>query len=317
MKDKRSRKNAPKVNAKQRRLKRARARARARWGLAALSLVAVYNWLKSENPAQANAKDVSSLFSPDSNGGTSNGPQFNNTATPLSRKNVVMDEAAITRLINDPESSKLISPKPPAKPVKFPREAVEAAISAQATASSHFGRPCSDSWPFVLATLVGESDAGTYGGRSVLSNGEESSPISSGDIENPGLGPAQFNLRTWQQYDTNFNLDGDGNRVEDPQNIFDAAEAIALYECENTPDIFGRTQPPNLSVDQLKRAWGMYCLPANPAACPFNFDARIEAEHFFRKFNIQFGVIPTPSVKTPEPAVARATTTTVSRGFGF
>jgi membrane-bound lytic murein transglycosylase B len=101
-------------------------------------------------------------------------------------------------------------------------------------------------------TLAGigwvESQQGTIGGRVLRSNGRPDRAILGVELDGSGdvaavpdasggfqraLGPMQFIPSTWQRWAA----DGDGDGVEDPQDVDDAALAAARYLCSSGADL--------------------------------------------------------------------------------
>ncbi|WP_294179712.1 lytic transglycosylase domain-containing protein [uncultured Schumannella sp.] len=107
---------------------------------------------------------------------------------------------------------------------------------------------CVFSWPTIAAIAAVESDHGRHGGSSVADDGQVSPPIIGialeggdtdlipdsdggeldGDTEfDRAVGPFQLIPQTWR----NWHVDANGDGVEDPQNIDDAAMAAVNYLC--------------------------------------------------------------------------------------
>lgn len=64
------------------------------------------------------------------------------------------------------------------------------------------------------------------------------------------VGPTQFIPATWRGYQAAFDLDGNADGVESPDNMYDAARATAAYLCRNST---------NLTTDEgLRRAYWSY-----------------------------------------------------------
>jgi len=101
-------------------------------------------------------------------------------------------------------------------------------------------------------TLAGigwvESQQGTIGGRRLQSNGRPDRDILGVELDGSGevaavpddtggfqraLGPMQFIPSTWERWAA----DGDGDGVEDPQDVDDAALAAAHYLCSSGEDL--------------------------------------------------------------------------------
>lgn len=115
---------------------------------------------------------------------------------------------------------------------------------------------CGIGWWHVAGIAKIETGHGTYGGSRVLPNGDvrplirgialDGRPgiahiadtdggVFDGDtVYDRAVGPTQFIPSTWAGYATMFDLDGDGNGVEDPNNIYDAGRATAILLCRST-----------------------------------------------------------------------------------
>lgn len=119
------------------------------------------------------------------------------------------------------------------------RVASEAGIPATAVlayARAQLGAPCTIGWTTLAGIGWVESQHGTIGGRTLLSTGYSSSPITgpalSGGLDR-AYGPMQFIPATWARYE----VDGDGDGSADPNDIFDAAVATADYLCADGYDL--------------------------------------------------------------------------------
>jgi membrane-bound lytic murein transglycosylase B len=133
----------------------------------------------------------------------------------------------------------------------------ERALAAYAGAAlfKAIDRPdCGLGWNTLAAIGLVESDHGRHGGSSITADGSVSPPIIGialdgsesalipdsdggefdGDAEfDRAVGPMQLIPQTW----ANWHVDGNGDGVEDPQNIDDAAVAAANYLCRSSPDM--------------------------------------------------------------------------------
>jgi membrane-bound lytic murein transglycosylase B len=93
-----------------------------------------------------------------------------------------------------------------------------------------------------------ESRQGTIDGRVLQANGRPDRAITGVDLDGSGevaaipdgaggyqraLGPLQFIPSTWAQW----KADGDGDGVDDPQDVDDAAVAAARYLCASGADL--------------------------------------------------------------------------------
>jgi len=112
---------------------------------------------------------------------------------------------------------------------------------------------CGIDWTILAGIGRVESRHGTYRGATLTSNGDVRGPIIGialdgsretavvpdsdggaldGDIVfDRAVGPMQFIPSTWRA----FGVDGNGDGVVNPQNIYDSATAAALYLCEGGP----------------------------------------------------------------------------------
>ena len=112
---------------------------------------------------------------------------------------------------------------------------------------------CTLSWNTLAGIGSVESDHGRHDGASVDAAGNVSPPIfgvplTGGDVENipdtdggeidgtaefdRAVGPMQIIPSTW----TSWTNDGNGDGIQDPQNIFDSTLAAANYLCFHNPD---------------------------------------------------------------------------------
>jgi membrane-bound lytic murein transglycosylase B len=126
---------------------------------------------------------------------------------------------------------------------------------------------CGIEWWALAGITRSESRHGTYGGSELLTNGDTSKPIVGiplngtnetaviadtdggkldGDpVYDRAVGPMQFIPETWERW----KRDGNGDGVEDPSNIYDAALAAAGYLCASGPMV---------SDDDLTRGYLSY-----------------------------------------------------------
>jgi len=109
---------------------------------------------------------------------------------------------------------------------------------------------CGVDWSLLAGIGRVESRHGTYGGATLTNNGDVRGPIIGialdgsrdtavvpdsdgglldGDtVFDRAVGPMQFIPSTWR----GFGIDGNGDGIADPQNIYDSATAAALYLCD-------------------------------------------------------------------------------------
>jgi membrane-bound lytic murein transglycosylase B len=113
---------------------------------------------------------------------------------------------------------------------------------------------CAISWWNLAAIGKAESNHGRFAGsqpaldgrvlpviRGIALDGTASLAIADSDLGvldgdivwDRAVGPTQFIPTTWNGYGQQFDLDGDSNGNEDPDNIFDAARATAIFLCRN------------------------------------------------------------------------------------
>lgn len=113
---------------------------------------------------------------------------------------------------------------------------------------------CRISWTTLAGVGATESDHGRHGGSSIGADGTVSPPIigialdgittanipdsDGGEIDGDAtidraVGPMQLIPQTWR----NWHVDGNGDGVEDPQNIDDAVTAAANYLCRSSIDM--------------------------------------------------------------------------------
>jgi len=109
---------------------------------------------------------------------------------------------------------------------------------------------CGVEWSLLAGIGRVESRHGTYGGATLTNNGDVRGPIigialdgsrdtavvldsDGGSLDGDtvfdrAVGPMQFIPSTWR----GFGVDGNGDGIADPQNIYDSATAAALYLCD-------------------------------------------------------------------------------------
>lgn len=109
---------------------------------------------------------------------------------------------------------------------------------------------CGVDWSLLAGIGRVESRHGTYGGATLTGNGDVRGPIigialdgsrntavipdsDGGSLDGDAVfdravGPMQFIPSTWR----GFGVDGNGDGIADPQNIYDSATAAALYLCD-------------------------------------------------------------------------------------
>lgn len=116
---------------------------------------------------------------------------------------------------------------------------------------------CGLGWTTIAGIAFVESDHGRHGGASVGEDGTVTPPIFGialdgesaayipdsdggvidGDAENDrAVGPMQLIPQTWR----NWHVDGNGDGVEDPQNLDDAVVATTNYLCRASGDMVDR-----------------------------------------------------------------------------
>ena len=132
-----------------------------------------------------------------------------------------------------------------------------AAYAGAAMAKSQSMPTCGLGWTTLAGIGFVESDHGRYGGSSVGENGTVTPPIFGIALDGVGaahipdtdggaidgdpkydraVGPMQLIPQTWR----NWHTDGNGDGVEDPQNIDDAVMATANYLCRASGDMVSR-----------------------------------------------------------------------------
>ncbi len=155
-----------------------------------------------------------------------------------------------------------------AEKVGVPLIALDAYQKAAAWARSTQG--CDLEWWGLAGTGRAESNHGMGGGgmyangdtirpvRSIALDGSNSDTIHDSDdgvldgnpVWDHAVGPMQFIPTTWRGYAAAYDLDANGDGVENPDNIYDAARATASYLCRNSR---------NLTTDEgLRRAYWSY-----------------------------------------------------------
>jgi membrane-bound lytic murein transglycosylase B len=133
------------------------------------------------------------------------------------------------------------------------------ALSAYQRAAHHLGQVnpgCAITWWHIAGIGKQESNHGRFAGsvpqpggdvvpviRGIALDGTRSLAIADTDggvldgdaVWDRALGPTQFIPSTWRSYARLFDLDGDKDGSEDPDNMYDAARATAFYLCRNSP----------------------------------------------------------------------------------
>ena len=161
-----------------------------------------------------------------------------------------------------------ISPTYVASSLGIPYVTLDAYQQAAGWARGALG--CDVQWWGLAGTGAVESRHG-LGGGGVKANGDTVFPIRGmaldgtrsakiydsdngvldGDpVWDRAVGPTQFIPQTWRGYSSMYDLDGNSDGVEDPDNMYDAARATASYLCRNSA---------NLTTDEgLLRAYFSY-----------------------------------------------------------
>lgn len=153
------------------------------------------------------------------------------------------------------------------------------ALAAYQRAATYAGRlygGCGIGWFHVAGIGKQESNHGRFAGskpnrsgdvyppiRGIPLDGTRSLAIADTDLGqmdgdpvwDRAVGPTQFIPSTWKGYAARFDLDADGDGSEDPDNLFDAARATAIYLCRNSGG-------PLSELENLRRA----VLAYNPSA---------------------------------------------------
>lgn len=132
-----------------------------------------------------------------------------------------------------------------------------AAYAGVAIAKARSMPTCGLGWTTLAGIGKAESDHGRHGGSRVGEDGTVTPPIfgialdgdaashipdsDDGAIDGDSkfdraVGPMQLIPQTWR----NWHVDGNGDRVEDPQNIDDAVLATSNYLCRASGDMVGR-----------------------------------------------------------------------------
>jgi membrane-bound lytic murein transglycosylase B len=110
------------------------------------------------------------------------------------------------------------------------------ATAVLAYARAQLEAPCRIGWTTLAGIGWVESQHGTMGGRTLLTTGYSSAPITgpqlSGGLDH-AYGPMQFIPDTWSRYAS----DGDGDGKADINDIFDASLAAARYLCADGYDL--------------------------------------------------------------------------------
>ena len=140
-----------------------------------------------------------------------------------------------------------------AKSTRIPERALRAYAGAALFKAEQMPT-CGLSWNTIAAVGFAESDHGRHGGSAVGDDGTVSPPIFGvaldgdgniaipdsdagaidGDAEHDrAIGPMQLIPQTWN----NWRIDGNGDGVQDPQNLDDAAFATANYLCRVSGDL--------------------------------------------------------------------------------
>jgi membrane-bound lytic murein transglycosylase B len=160
------------------------------------------------------------------------------------------------------------SPAYIADKVGIPLIALDAYQKASSWARTTQG--CDVEWWGLAGTGRAESNHGMGGGgmytngdtirpvRSIALDGSASDTIHDSDqgaldgdpVWDRAVGPMQFIPTTWRGYAAAYDLDANGDGIENPDNIYDAARATASYLCRNSR---------NLTSDEgLRRAYFSY-----------------------------------------------------------
>ncbi len=134
----------------------------------------------------------------------------------------------------------------------IPAVALQAYSKAAAWAAESTG--CDVAWWAIAAVGRHESRHGNYlavlnndgsvtpeiigialdGSRSLAIRDTDNGVLDDDDVWDRAVGPMQVIPSTWRWYSSMFDLDGDANGVEDPQNIFDGARLTATMMCRNS-----------------------------------------------------------------------------------
>ena len=156
---------------------------------------------------------------------------------------------------------------------------------------------CGIEWWALAGITRSESRHGTYGGSELLTNGDTSKPIVGipldgtnetavipdtdggkldGDpVYDRAVGPMQFIPQTWERW----KRDGNGDGIEDPSNIYDAALSAAAYLCASGPMVtdddltrgylsYNHSEDFAAAVLAYAQGYSHYSIPPPPAPPP-------------------------------------------------
>lgn len=167
------------------------------------------------------------------------------------------DEAATPTVIDEPlpPPTDLIAAPPVAVPSTVSVNGIpDAALTAYKSAAAGAPAGCGLSWTLLAAIGRVESNHGRYGGATLYADGTSAPRVLGVALTGSGtalikdtdgglldgdaaydraIGPMQFIPSTWKGYA----VDGNGDGVKDPFNIFDASAAAATYLCKNGGDL--------------------------------------------------------------------------------
>lgn len=145
-----------------------------------------------------------------------------------------------------------VAPMVSAEKVDIPLVVLDAYQKAASWAQTELG--CDLQWWGIAGTGKNETNHARYLGRHALANGDVVPPIRGipldgtrsaaiSDTDNGVLdgdavwdravGPNQFIPATWRWYAKTYDVDGNGDGVKDPDNIYDASRATAAMHCRN------------------------------------------------------------------------------------
>jgi membrane-bound lytic murein transglycosylase B len=114
------------------------------------------------------------------------------------------------------------------------------------------------------------------------------------------VGPTQFIPQTWYGYASMYELDGNRDEVEDPDNVYDAARATAAYLCRNST---------NLTTDEgLLRAYFSYNHVTSYTELCLSYARRYEAIPVTDTLGSQLVVLTTAPVPVLPPMPVREDT---------